>query len=295
MMGKMFAENPMSSAASRTELQELVADDTPHGDLTTYALAIDHIPGRMEFLARGSMIVAEAESAAGILEIAGCHVKLAAASGSALTPGARILWAEGPAGALHRGWKVAQTLIEIWSGVATAARAIVDAAAAVSPDVVVACTRKNVPGTKSFAIRAVRAGGAIMHRLGLSETILVFPEHRAFLAEPLADTVKRLRYAAPEKKLVIEVKSIDDAMTAVDAGFDVIQAEKFSPDQIAALSECLRGYIKGAGATRPLIAAAGGVNATNAAAYAKAGADIIVTSAPYLARPCDVQVNLTAL
>jgi molybdenum transport protein len=282
----------MTSAASRTELEQLVADDTPHGDLTTFALGIASVPGQMEFCARGSMIVAEAESAAAILQIAGCHVKLATESGAALAPGARILFAEGPAGALHRGWKVAQTLIEIWSGVATAARAIVDAAVTVSPDVVVACTRKNVPGTKSFAIRAVRAGGAVMHRLGLSETILVFPEHRAFLAEPLPQTVKRLRRAAPEKKLVIEVKSIDDAMTAVDAGFDVIQAEKFSPEQVAALSERLRGYVKTGGA-RPLIAAAGGVNAANAAAYAQAGADVIVTSAPYLARPCDVQVNLT--
>jgi molybdenum transport protein len=282
----------MTSAASRAELEELVADDTPYGDLTTGALGISDIPGQMEFCARGAMIVAEAESAAGILEIAGCHVKLTTTSGAALAPGSRILYAEGPAGALHRGWKAAQTLIEIWSGVATAARAIVDAAAAVSPGVVVACTRKNVPGTKSFAIRAVRAGGAIMHRLGLSETILVFPEHRAFLAEPLPETVKRLRHGAPEKKLVIEVKSIDDAMAAVEAGFDVIQAEKFSPEQIAALTTRLH-VRAGSGAARPFIAAAGGVNAGNAAAYAQAGADIIVTSAPYLARPCDVQVYLT--
>jgi molybdenum transport protein len=288
----MFAETQMTSAASRAELEELVADDTPYGDLTTSALGIGDMPGQMEFCARGSMIVAEAESAVAILEIAGCRVKLAAASGAALTPGSRILYAEGSAASLHRGWKVAQTLIEIWSGVATAARAIVDAAAAVSPGIVVACTRKNVPGTKSFAIRAVRAGGAIMHRLGLSETILVFPEHRAFLAEPLPDTVKRLHHGAPEKKLVIEVKSIDDAVAAVDAGFDVIQAEKFSPEQIAALTARLRERT-GSGSFRPLIAAAGGVNAGNAAAYAQAGADVIVTSAPYLARPCDVQVNLT--
>jgi molybdenum transport protein len=283
----------MISAASRIELEELVADDTPYGDLTTYSLGIDHLPGQMEFLARGNMVVAEAESAAAMLEIAGCHVKLTTSSGSTLATGERILSAEGPAGALHRGWKVSQTLIEIWSGVATAARAIVDATAAVSPGVVVACTRKNVPGTKSFAIRAVRAGGAIMHRLGLSETILVFPEHRAFLAEPLAETAKRLRHGAPEKKLVIEVKSIDDAMAAVDAGFDVIQAEKFSPEQIAALTGRLRGEAARPGVAHPLIAAAGGVNAGNAAAYAQAGADVIVTSAPYLARPCDVQVNLT--
>jgi molybdenum transport protein len=282
----------MMLAASRTELEQLVADDAPYGDLTTHALGIGANPGRMAFLARGGMIVAEAESAAVILEIAGCHVKLVTASGATLAPGTPILYAEGPAGALHRGWKVAQTLIEIWSGVATAARAIVDAAAVVSPGIVVACTRKNVPGTKSFAIRAARAGGAVMHRLGLSETILVFPEHRAFLAEPLPETVKRLRHGAPEKKLVIEVKSVDDAMAAVDAGFDVVQAEKFSPEQIATLSECLRGYVKAAGTASPLIAAAGGVNAANAAAYAQAGADILVTSAPYLARPCDVQVNL---
>ena len=59
----------MISAASRTELEQLVADDTPYGDLTTCALGIDAIPGQMEFCARGSMIVAETESAAGILEI----------------------------------------------------------------------------------------------------------------------------------------------------------------------------------------------------------------------------------
>jgi molybdenum transport protein len=282
----------MISAASRAELEELVADDTPYGDLTTFSLGIGDVPGEMEFCARGAMVVAEAESAAAILEIAGCYVKLATKSGAALAPGSRILFAEGPAGALHRGWKVAQTLIEIWSGVATAARAIVDAAGAVSPAVVVGCTRKNVPGTKSFAIRAVRAGGAIMHRLGLSETILVFPEHRAFLAEPLPETVRRLRHAAPEKKLVIEVKSIDDAMAAMDAGFDVIQAEKFSPEQIAALTARLGGHLR-SGLARPLIAAAGGINAGNAAAYAQAGADVLVTSAPYLARPCDVQVHLT--
>jgi molybdenum transport protein len=45
---------------------------------------------------------------------------------------------------------------------------------------------------------------------------------------------------------------------------------------------------------RPLIAAAGGVNAGNAASYAKAGADILVTSAPYWAKPLDVAVHIKA-
>ncbi|PMZ61508.1 ModD protein, partial [Pseudomonas sp. FW306-2-11AA] len=83
---------------------------------------------------------------------------------------------------------------------------------------------------------AVKAGGAVMHRLGLSETVLVFPEHRAFFNDqPLFQAVERLRRAAPEKKLVIEVKTADAALAAAVAGFDVIQAEKFSPAEIAAL------------------------------------------------------------
>lgn len=278
----------MWRAASRSELEKLLADDVPHGDLTTEALGIGALEAEMVFTARDPMVLAEAESAAALLALAGCQITLHAHSGDRMTSGSAILRARGPAGAVLRGWKVAQTLIEIWSGVATAARAIVEAATAASPHVVVACTRKNVPGTKSFAVRAVRAGGAMIHRLGLSETVLVFPEHRVFLADvPLAATVARLRTAAPEKKLVMEAASLEDALAAAEAGFDVIQAEKFSPEAIAKLVATL-----GTEGRRPQIAAAGGVNAENAAAYARAGADILVTSSPYLARPRDVQVRI---
>jgi molybdenum transport protein len=127
-----------------------------------------------------------------------------------------------------------------------------------------------------------------MHRLGLSETVLVFPEHRGFLAdEALATTVARLRGHAPEKKLVIEVTSADAAIDAAETGFDVLQLEKFAPPDVASLVERLATAQR-----RPVIAIAGGVNAANAAAYARAGADILVTSSPYLAKPRDVQVRI---
>lgn len=274
-----------------SELEALLADDVPYGDLTTSALGIGHLPGTMFFTARGPLIVAEVESAAALLRLAGCsQVDVTARSGDELADGAPILTASGSAEALHRGWKVSQTLIEAWSGVASATRAIVTAARAVSPQIAVACTRKNTPGTKSFAARAVHAGGASMHRLGLSESVLVFPEHRVFLGdEPLAKSVERLRRAAPEKKLVIEAKTVAAAIDAGAAGFDVIQAEKFTPADVAALvAEVKRRNLQ------LLVAAAGGVTPDNAAEYAKAGADILVSSAPYFARPRDVAVKIEA-
>jgi molybdenum transport protein len=279
----------MQTAASRAELEELLADDVPYGDLTTDAIGIGAAPGTMQFAARDAMVLALAEDAAAIIELAGCRVELFASSGTTLEQGSPILTAHGPASALLRSWKVAQTLIEIWSGVASDARAIVTAAAAAAPHVAVACTRKNAPGTKRFAVAAVKAGGAVMHRLGLSETVLVFPEHREFLGkEPFVGLVERLRRAAPEKRLVIEVNTLETAIVAASVGFDVIQAEKFTPAQTAMLVARMAGISQ----SRPVIAVAGGIHAGNVAAYAQAGADVVVTSSPYLARPRDVQVRI---
>jgi len=265
-----------------------MVDDVPHGDLTTEALGIGRAAATMEFSARDPMVLALAEDAAAIIELCGCRVDLLLPSGTALESGTPILKAQGSAAGLLRSWKVAQTLIEVWSGVATAANEIVKAATIVSPGTVVACTRKNTPGTKRFAVAAIKAGGAVMHRLGLSETVLVFPEHRTFLGdEPLAAIAERLKRSCPEKKLVIEVTTIEVAIAAAEAGFDVVQLEKFAPSDVATLVKRLAGVPR-----RPAVAVAGGVNSANAAAYARTGADVLVTSSPYLAKPRDVQVRI---
>jgi molybdenum transport protein len=148
----------------------------------------------------------------------------------------------------------------------------------------VACTRKNVPGTKPISIKAVRAGGATMHRLSLSETLLVFAEHRLFLDEKADTIVSGLKRSEPEKKIVVEVATIEEALVWVRAGADVLQLEKFSVTDVTA---CLRAST---GISNVLLVATGGINVTNAADYATAGADLLVTSAPYAAAPKDVQV-----
>ena len=69
------------------------------------------------------------------------------------------------------------------------------------------------------------------------------------------------------------------------AGADVLQLEKFSPADVALTVKQLQQT-----GLAVLLAVAGGVNAQNAADFARAGADILVTSAPYWAAPCDVKV-----
>ena len=80
-----------------------------------------------------------------------------------------------------------------------------------------------------------RAQHVVGHRLGLSETLLVFPEHRSFLAPTeIVSSMKALRSAQPEKKLAVEVGSVDEAMSFAQAGAEVLQLERFSPAALTA-------------------------------------------------------------
>ena len=267
------------------ELSHLLAEDVPFGDLTTESLGIAERPGRIRFYARDPMTVCGVEEAVRLFELCGAAATPMLASGTSAEPETLLLAAEGPAGALHRGWKTAQTLMEWCGGIASRAADIVAAARRGHPDALVAGTRKNVPGNRKLAVKAFKAGGAVMHRNGLSETLLVFAEHRQFLvSESPTETVRRLRRQCPEKRVVVEVATPDEALTW--AGADVLQLEKFSPEQVAEVAARLADLGSAA-----IIAAAGGINAKNAEAYARAGARLLVTTAPHLAPPRDVQVR----
>lgn len=146
-----------------------------------------------------------------------------------------------------------------------------------------------MPGIKPWALRAIEAGGATPHRLGLSDFVLVFDQHRDLLPADVDLTARfaLLRQHAPERRLAAEADTIDEAMFLVRAGAEIIQLDKLPPESVAEVVRKLAGCT-----SRPLVAAAGGINAENAAAYAASGADILVTSAPYYAPPRDVKVHI---
>ena len=270
------------------DVEAWLTEDAGAGDLTSEALGLAGRAGRIRFSARGSFVLAGVELAAAMFSRGGVSAEVLRRDGDRLENGDVFLTGVGDAAALHLVWKATQTLVEALSGIATAARAVVDAVASVDAGVRVACTRKTFPGARRLSHLAVRAGGAILHRAGLSETILVFAEHRAFLPQESLETLAaRLKRAAPEKKIGIEVGDVAEARAAIAAGFDVIQLEKFSPAAVAEVAKAAAGQ-----STRPVVAAAGGVNAGNAAEFVRAGATLIVTSAPYQAPPREVQVTL---
>jgi len=270
------------------ELEALLQDDAPCGDATSFGLGVHAQPGRMTFRARYDMRLCGSEEAQRMGALRGLVASgPVVPSGSVMQAGDVILCLEGEAAALHRVWKTAQTLMEYMSGIATATGDILAAARRGNPAASVACTRKHFPGTKSAAVKAVLCAGASPHRLNLSETLLVFAEHRAFFPHDTpADMVKRLRAVWPERAVVVEVSSVEEALSWAQAGADILQLEKLPPDALTQIRQHLPVNAKAR------LAAAGGVNADNAEAYVRAGADILVTSAPYFAKAKDVAVTL---
>ncbi len=270
-------------------LDRWIAEDAPLLDLTTHLLAIGAPPATMQWRLRPAGVVACSEEAARIVQRCGGQATVVVPSGQRVQAGALLLQAQGPAEALLRAWKVAQNLLECACGIATATAAMVAAVRAVAPAVAVLTTRKHAPGLKAIALKASLSGGALPHRLGVGETVLVFPQHRALLGDwaQLAERLQAVGHGVAEKKIVIEVESLDEARQALAAGAEVLQFDKASPAQLREWIPPLRAQ---APAVRLL--AAGGIKLDNAADYATSGVDALVTSSLYQAPVADVGVRL---
>jgi len=271
------------------EIERFIDEDIPYCDLTTHLLGIGHQPGAITFTTREDTTLCCCEEAARVLEKCGCRISTLVPSGTRCDPGTVFLDARGTAQALHAGWKVALNLLECASGIATRTARIVRAAKEANPGIVVVTTRKSFPGTKKIAIKAIMAGGAVPHRLGLSETVLVFRQHTEFMGglEAFLKEVAGLRARAPENRIVVEAESADEALRIAAAGVDVIQVDKLAPAELRQLVADVRTMDRGT-----KISAAGGINEENVALYAASGVDIIVLSSVYFGRPADIGARI---
>lgn len=275
-----------------SEIERFMEEDVPYGDLTTHLLGIAEQQGSIVFSTREDTTICCTEEGARLLAKLGTTTTRFVPSGTLVPSGTEILEARGPAGALHSGWKATLNLLEYASGVAGRTARIVSAARNVNPSVSVVTTRKSFPGTKRIVIKAVIAGGALPHRLGLSETILVFKQHTVFLGglDEFLKTLPALRARAKETKIIVEAENAEEAVRIATAGVDVVQVDKMQPAGLQALVPVLRGA-----APSVKISAAGGISESNVAEYAATGVDIIVLSSVYFGKPADLGVRIFPL
>ncbi len=277
---------------TEADIDRIIEDDVPLGDMTSLMVDFSDQKGSIKLLARDPMVVCCSEEVERIYNKAGLFVKKVVASGTKLNPGELIIEAEGKAEAIHLIWRTGGTLLEFASSVATRTNNILEEVKKINKNVSLAGTRKHPPFMKKMVLKALLTGGGVPHRTGLSDTILIFKEHMEFKGgyDNLSSVIRQIKKKQKERKIVVEAHTPDQGLISVKAGADVIQFDKLPPDDFKdAANKCreLNPNIT--------VIAAGGVNGKNAVDYAKAGADVLVTSWIYFGPPADIKAEITAI
>lgn len=281
---------------SNARIDAFIEEDVPYIDLTCEVLGVHNQPGEMEYFTRESCALAGTDIARRIMRNLGCEVLASSEDGQLVSAGQTFFTVRGAAADLHAAWKVCLNVFDHLSAVATKTRSMVDAVHAVNPECEVLTTRKSMPGAKDLLTCAVMAGGAFPHRLGLSETVLVFEQHLAFFGgfSRFVEEMPRIKARCVEKKLFVEAdaqRALALARASSDGhGVDGIQLDKVPVSELAELVRRIREIDP-----RITIIAAGGINPQNAGAYAACGVDGLATTAPFTAKPVDMSVRMRPL
>ena len=270
-------------------IEALLKEDVPYFDLTSSLLELDTLNAEILFSPGNPVTVCGSEEAEKIFKLLGAETNMLKRSGEKAEAGEIVLRAVAKAEPLHTGWKVSQNIFEHYSGIATRTRAMVDGAKRGRKDTEVCGTRKHLPGTKSLSLKALLSGGGYPHRLGLSDSVLIFSNHYDLLGgmETLCSQLPAIKAGCPEKKVSVEVESLAHAVMAAEAGADIIQLDKLSPGSVEEISKQIKQVN-----SNVIIAAAGGIDENNAETYAAAGADVLVSSWMYFGKPADYKVTI---
>ncbi len=273
-----------------SEVEALLKEDVPYFDLTSSLLRLSTLDAEILFTPKDPVTVCGSEEVEKVFSLLGAKTELIVGSGRKALAGETVFKASGSAEQLHMGWKVSQNILEHFSGIATRTRSMVEGAARGGKNVEVCGTRKHLPGIKHLSLKALCSGGGSPHRLGLSDSVLIFSNHYDLLGglEALYPRLPSIKAGCPEKKVSVEVETVHDAIMAADAGADIVQLDKLSPESVREVTET----VKSTTGKETIIAAAGGINDMNAEAYAATGADVLVSSWMYFGKPADYKVTI---
>ena len=271
---------------SDSDIDDFVSEDIPYCDLTAEILGISG-NAKITFSAREDGVVSGSEEVHAICGKLGLTAQIVKKSGEKCLDKDVILTGYGDAKSVLAAWKPSQNILEYGCSVATATATMIKAIKTVSPDTRFSTTRKSIPGTKKIAVKGVLSGGGYPHRLGLSESVLIFSQYATLANKSFEECIQTAKTKTKEHKIAVEVKTIDKAVTAARAGADIVQCDKLTPDEIKTVVESVKSIDKNI-----TVIATGGITIQNISEYASAKPDIIVSSSVYYQKPFDIKVEI---
>ncbi len=256
-------------------LQSWLLEDIGRGDRTTQSLfPAGAPPGTATWIIKEPGIVAGLAIAARVFHLLDPQMTFTpAAEGQHYENGQVIAQISGSLDALLTGERVALNLAMRLSGIATATRQYVEKIADLPTQLV--DTRKTTPGLRILEKYATQVGGAMNHRMGLDDGVMIKDNHIA-AAGGIGAAIAQIRARIPYPLTIeVETENLEQVADALQHGADIIMLDNMSLEMMTVAVQKIREKND-----RIKIEASGNITLERIRAVAETGVDYISSSAP---------------
>ncbi|MBD2293594.1 carboxylating nicotinate-nucleotide diphosphorylase [Anabaena sphaerica FACHB-251] len=257
-------------------LQTWLMEDIGRGDRTTQSLLDKNATiGQAKWVAKAPGIIAGLPIAARVFHLLNDQVSFVPTTyeGAKCEPGQVVAEINGSLDALLMGERVALNLAMRLSGIATLSNIYIEKIADLPAKFV--DTRKTTPGLRILEKYASAVGGAINHRMGLDDAVMIKDNHIA-AAGGIREAVTRIRTQIPYPLTIeVETESLEQVQEALKYEIDIIMLDNMPLTMMTEAVQLIRKQD-----SRVKIEASGNVTLETIRAVAQTGVDYISSSAP---------------
>jgi nicotinate-nucleotide pyrophosphorylase (carboxylating) len=267
--------NYLAPAYIHAFIQSALAEDIGDGDHTSLSTVPADAQGTAQLLVKDRGILAGVELSLAIFNEVdpALRVHVFIPDGTWIEPGQVVLEVSGASQSILKAERLVLNCMQRMSGIATYTRSLVNILEGTRAKLL--DTRKTTPNFRLAEKWACKIGGAVNHRYGLFDMILIKDNHVDFAGGIQAALAKAFTYnkslPAP-LSIEIEVRNeteLDEVLAI--GGIQRIMLDNFSPERLRAAIRKIDG--------RFVTEASGGINEHTLRAYGETGVDYISVGA----------------
>jgi nicotinate-nucleotide pyrophosphorylase (carboxylating) len=254
-----------------TFIRLALAEDLGTGDHTSLACVSASTQSKAKLLVKDSGIIAGINIAKAIYQQYDPQLQLdlRLQDGQAVQPGDIAFYLTGSAQNILAVERLSLNIMQMMSGIASATAQVVKALEGTKCRVL--DTRKTTPLNRFLQKEAVKIGGGINHRFGLSDLVMIKDNHVDYAGGIAAAITATQSYLVAQKldiKIEIETRNLqelDDVLRV--GGVHRIMLDNYSFEDLRTAVTRIAGQYE--------TEASGGINVASARAYADCGVDFV--------------------
>ncbi len=256
-------------------IQSALREDVGSGDHTSLSTVPMNATGSAQLLVKDRGVIAGVELAMAIFREVDLNLKtqIYLQDGTWVESGQVVLQVTGSSISILKAERLILNCMQRMSGIATYTHSLVQILVGTRAKLL--DTRKTTPNFRLAEKWACKIGGAVNHRFGLFDMILIKDNHIDFAGGVKQALEKAFRYNSTlEETLSIEIEVRNeeelDQVLAI-GGVQRIMLDNFIPDRLRAAIRKING--------RYMTEASGGINEHSLRAYGETGVDFISVGA----------------